>query len=173
MIVGYIDNHLKNKIANLITSSHFPWYYSPNTIYPDNQLETHGAFNHIYFRNNEVNSPYVEVAYDLLHSITQQEKITYKSIFRMQSNFVENIPVHEAMLDNAVHRDHTEDKYLTILYYVIDSDGPTSLYKNGVVTQQINPEAGKYIIYPSNIFHGASMPKHHPRRIVFNYIIEV
>ena len=25
MIVGHIDDHLKNKIANLITSSHFPW----------------------------------------------------------------------------------------------------------------------------------------------------
>jgi hypothetical protein len=173
MIIGFINHALRDKIASFVCGEHFPWFYSENTIYDDNQLETYGALNHIYFKNKISNSLYIEIAYDLLHEITSKETIYYKSIYRMQSSMLQNINVNQSMLDNAVHRDHIDDNYITILYYVIDSDGPTLLYKNGNVIEQSDPIGGKYIIYSSNTYHMASIPKQHKTRIIFNYILEI
>ena len=73
--------------------------------------------------------------------------------------------------------------FLTIIYYVVDSDGDTIIFNekdmpgekisNLTIKQTVSPKQGRVIIFPTNTFHTGNHPSNFPGRIVMNYNIEI
>ncbi|CAB4126031.1 Oxoglutarate/iron-dependent dioxygenase [uncultured Caudovirales phage] len=71
------------------------------------------------------------------------------------------------------HIDTENPKSLTLVYYVLDSDGPTRLFdSDGNVTHTIEPKKGTGVLFPSTLIHSSSCPIHNQKRIVINYVFE-
>jgi hypothetical protein len=57
-----------------------------------------------------------------------------------------------------------------MLYYVLDSDGPTYFYDdNNNIIDSVTPVAGRSVIFDGKIKHSSSSPVLSKRRIVINY----
>ena len=73
-------------------------------------------------------------------------------------------------LYNAPHRDHNFPHY-TMLYYIIDSDGPTRIFDNKTekVIKEIEPKQGRVVFFPGDTLHASASPREYSRRMVINY----
>lgn len=160
-------------VAKLLTGTSFPWFWHKNQVYEDNpNLTSHGGLRHIYYNDGQEKSTGLFVAMDILNAILEQEQIKYKSLYRVQSNLVQNINISDEAVENSWHVDYDAPNHLVVLYYVITSDGNT-LIKDGNKILQTEPVAGHYVIFDSTLLHRATMPKRHDIRVVTNYVIEI
>ena len=171
---GYVkDKGMVDAVARLLTSTNFPWFWHKNQVYEDNPRKTsHGGLRHIYYNQGKENSNAFIVAKELLDVIMMQENMTYKSIYRTQSNLLQNISISDEAIINSWHTDYDMPNHLIVLYYVNTSDGNT-LIKDGDNIIETPPVAGNYVIFDSTLLHRATMPKYNELRIVTNYVIEV
>jgi hypothetical protein len=66
-------------------------------------------------------------------------------------------------------------KYVSLLYYVKDSDGDTVLYKDDKKTElmRVQPKANRAVIFDSRTWHTGELPVKNQTRIVINCILEV
>lgn len=72
------------------------------------------------------------------------------------------------------HRDKEFDNYMSLVYYVNDSDGPTRFFDmNGNVIQEVLPKKGRAVLFPSTFIHASSCPTNFDKRIVINYVFQV
>ncbi|MDC3266521.1 2OG-Fe(II) oxygenase [bacterium] len=69
---------------------------------------------------------------------------------------------------NAPHPDFHNKEYITILYYVNDSDGDTYFFEGSECVAKIAPIKGTAAMYPSCMFHAGSTPTKTETRVVIN-----
>jgi hypothetical protein len=69
---------------------------------------------------------------------------------------------------NAPHPDFHNKEYLTILYYVNDSDGDTFFFEGSDCVNKVSPVKGTAALYPSCMFHAGSTPTKTETRVVIN-----
>lgn len=177
IIKGKVDcKNTVDSVYDLLSTDMFPWYWNEFQIkgYEDNSgtMGQNAGFTHVLFVNNEVNSGHFYKIFDLINLILDKEQIKMKSIFRIQANLAPNITLTDEQMKNSIHTDMTENKYITLLYYVMDSDGDTVIFDDGKEVR-INPKQGNYVIFNSNLNHRATMPVENKRRIAINCILEV
>jgi len=172
-----IDNKiLQDKIKNLVTSDYFPWFWNENQIvYTTKNNHSYFGFTHVAIRDYEANSELIEPIKELIDEIVKKENIKYKAIFRAQFNLLTNTNITDEQLKNSIHIDIENSNFLTILYYVINSDGNTILYNNDkeTIISEHSPIEGEYIIFKSNTLHRASLPKINSRRLAINIVLEL
>ena len=111
--------------------------------------------------------------------------LKYEHIFRCKINLQTKASEETRGKFNAPHCDlgtSSEEKYLTALYYLNDSDGDTYFFNetldeindiknlnNLSVLAKVSPKAGRLVIFPSNITHAGSHPIDSTHRVVINY----
>lgn len=133
-------------------------------------------FIHTVYANNEARSEVFGVVSKLLSEVESVTELKVKSIHRIKANLVPKQILDEEGLAETIHIDvdTSDKKFVTIVYYVIDSDGDTVLYKDdGSIALQVTPRKGTAVYFPSNMKHRATPPVEHKRRIVLNIIVEV
>ncbi len=183
-----IDNFLNTEDQDylerlLFIEEHFPWYLAHTSNYTihtyedgirensglPNEKEYH-QFVHTFFAEEKSNSPF----WKNIEKIFKSNKyVSINNFFRVKSNL--NVQIRGATKDThgVLHRDHFEDNYYTILYYVNDSDGDTLLFnKEKNVIKNIRPKKGRAILFDSNTFHAASPPLNYKFRIIINCICQ-
>lgn len=69
---------------------------------------------------------------------------------------------------NAPHPDFHNKDYITILYYVNDSDGDTYFFEGSECVSRAAPVKGTAAMYPSCMFHAGSTPTKTETRVVIN-----
>lgn len=69
---------------------------------------------------------------------------------------------------NAPHPDFHDPRYITILYYVNDSDGDTYFFERGECINRASPIKGSAAVYPSSLMHAGSTPTKTETRVVIN-----
>jgi len=160
-------------VSKLLTSTSFPWFWHKNQVYEDDpNIASHGGLRHIYYNDGKEKSTGFFVAMDILNAILEQEQIKYKSLYRAQSNLIQNINISEEAVENSWHIDYNVPNHLVVLYYVNTSDGNT-IIKDGDSLIETVPISGNYVIFDSTLTHRATMPKTNQLRIVTNYVIEI
>lgn len=174
---------IKNKIINkskindiyeLCNDCNFPYYWSENIIDSNQLKKQYGGFTHNLFKENKIYSNVFNIFFDLTKEIFEKENIVIKSLFRLQVNLLLNININNDELNNAIHQDIDLPNYKSLVYYINDSDGDTIIFNdNKGILESISPIAGNYVIFNSNLFHMASIPKNHKKRMVINCIVEV
>lgn len=89
------------------------------------------------------------------------------AVYRLMTN-IQTIRPKWTM--NAPHPDTRLDKFITVLYYVNDSDGDTFFFDGDECISRIKPIKGTAAMYPSNTWHAGSTPVEHETRVVINMV---
>lgn len=166
-----IDNLLPASYAidiqNLTHSDQMSWYWQEDQIYGNNDNANVFGLTHMLYKDNDPWSDYFSMFKPLVSIFEDKSGLSVKSIFRMQVNLSVKTPQFNA--DDANHIDIDDPKYISLIYYIGQSDG------NTVINNDINitPEHNKCVYFPSNFIHRAEMPQEHKRRIVLNTILKV
>lgn len=171
-----INTELSKKIFDLLNDDgNFAWYFRKKFTIPfDNASETQfGAFSHIFYFDEKINSDYFNIAFEVINEICKQENLIIKKLHRIYANLYLNVYHDESMQLNEIHCDSDNPDCKTILYYVNDSDGNTLFYNDDkVIIDEIKPEHGKYVIFNSTKLHSAGIPIKSKFRMVINAVFE-
>lgn len=78
------------------------------------------------------------------------------------------------------HADHRAPEWTSMVYYIIDSDGPTRFFNKSTLDKdphsnlevigEVHPKKGRAVIFPSNIMHTGTCPQKTENRLVTNYV---
>jgi hypothetical protein len=161
-------------IYNTLRTDMFAWYWNENQIDAvlGYERDEYAAFTHIFYNGNQINSGFFDMASNLIKLITDKEQIKYKSLGRIQANLLQNININDAQLSNSIHHDMPTDNYISIIYYVMDSDGDTVILHDDKEIR-VPPIQGNYVIFKSNTKHRATIPQINKRRMVINCVLEI
>ena len=181
IIDDVISKGYQNLIEDNFTSTSIPWQFVEN-ITDDTRIEKPNisgfAFN-IFYSDDNFKTDYADLLTPLLYeAVDKWEKgKEIKKLLRIRAGmFVRN-------QTDKPHQSHVDrdDFHYTMLYYVNDSDGPTSIFdykleaiyggekKGEKVIQEIEPKKGRAVIMTGDTYHSSSCPRNHINRIVINY----
>lgn len=180
-----IDNFLNKSYADEIENhciKNLQYSYDRNTSYEyvskldDNTYDTgqmscllFGNGTNHYFGNALL--PIVWLAKDKIPTI----KINH--IGRIKANILlkQQFPKDHY---NSPHQDQPESNYISMVYYVNESDGDTILFNEFTqdnkftVYKRIQPKKNRLVVFESSRFHASSNPSINQDRFVLNFVLE-
>ena len=74
---------------------------------------------------------------------------------------------------NIPHQDVPESNYMSMIYYINDSDGDTVFFEDNTIVKRISPSQGDIVLFDSNLWHASSNPSINAERIVLNVVAEM
>ena len=187
----------QQELYNLLSSANFPWYYSPTSVptnpdnfqwaVDDNTVDT-SQFVHTFYYNNQRLSDFYNIIQPILLFAEYHTGEVFNKVHRVKANLLTK---NQSIQENQYTTPHTDEylinsggdsKYKTLLYYVNDSDGETTFfkerfayytrYKELTLDTKIKPTQGTCAIFDSNIFHCSKPPSKFDNRIVINIVLE-
>jgi len=171
MIEDLLPQAQQLDLHDTIMGKYFPWYcHKVVDSAPDNELL---QMVHILYEGSQIISePYWPLAMNVLMAFQQKSGIMVKEIQRVKVNFLPRLHQEPKWLDNIRHIDHIDDSYISMIYYVNDSDGDTTFYEDNIVSS-VTPKKNSCTWFKSNIMHRSSVPVINNRRVVINYVLKV
>jgi hypothetical protein len=171
LIQNLLPDFLRQNIYDDLNSTFFPWYWQETANYKDKKNEDLFQFTHTMYVNNEKNSDKLDLILPIIWFFQKETNIKIKSIFRVKANLTTRYNMSEKDVYDSIHIDHESDNYLSLIYYVNDSDGNTIIYNEN--KDEITPKANNLYYFKSNTKHSALYPKENKKRIVINFILEI
>lgn len=164
------------KIKEVIDNNHFSWYYQDGVI--DNELTSEiSGFTHFFCKEGNIVSEQANILVPLFTSLQRKLDVKIINVYRVQTNLLINQNVDEEKIESFVHTDltyGTDRKFISFIYYVIDSDGDTIIYNSDMSEKErASPIMGNLLWFNSNELHTMELPKKHKKRVVINSILEV
>lgn len=175
---------LVNDIEATLTNFEFDWHYTSNSsggpglFFNDPLSKDCPQMVHLIYANGWVSnqSDLIKTMLDILQDKTETP---IKSIYRIKANLT--IPDGTSNKHyNTPHRDHELADFLSMIYYVQDTDGDTVLFDKHSITDEtlnvvtrVQPSRGRCVIFPSTQYHSSSNPIMFESRIILNFIFEV
>lgn len=169
-------------ISAILNNSHFPWFYNKTTIhYNEDTLnfskKTQGIFRkfsssknkpqftHTFFRDDEIKSDYYNDIINCFSGIIPE--LTTNTLLRIKANLTHPYRDKSILMP---HRDLDGNDGIIYLYYVEDSDGPTTFYPENKKVISVNPVRGRLVKFPATLYHSANVPRKYDSRIVINLV---
>lgn len=193
-----IDNQLSNLVKNEVYSIKVPWQYLPVTtlhyesadMLDQNILrsinDTYGPISDtqkmcwgMYIDGKTHNKKFEEIRSNPSAPLLMRFPNIFKLVNDLQTvanltNFrVVRLMVNMQMIRpqwslNTPHPDFQNKQYVTVLYYVNDSDGDTYFFEGSKCFFKTKPEQGIAVKFPSHILHAGSNPIKTETRTVIN-----
>jgi hypothetical protein len=174
--------------------SRFPWFFQKNSVIQSENLEDKAFNNNSQFVHEaqsfeKIHSPFATRATHILNKFCEKHNIVIDEIVRIKSNLTLNESRPWVPQINAPHTDlgpsaslpENSNKHYVFLYYVNDSDGPTTIYneaplpsnqkyapENLTVLEQVLPAEGKAVFFEGSRVHSSSTPRISDFRCVIN-----
>ena len=129
-IENVIPKDYQNHLLNLMTSFDFSWVYNPFMVSGDEcfkgQENNLSGFNHFFYEKGEAQSPYFQLVYPLVLTLTSQTGVSFNRLIRMRANLT--MPNKASTLEH--HMPHIDSffPHWNAIYYVNDSDGDTFIF---------------------------------------------
>ena len=157
---------------NIIGGDDFPWYLNKDTSY---ESDNYYQMTHTYCVRNKVYSNWFTTIQPLIDEFQKQTTYQLKNIDRIKSNLLFNRPISVEQKQKIIHQDSEDPNYVTLLYYLQDSDGDTIMYQEDKKTEiiRVEPKANRAVIFDSRTWHTADLPANHQTRQVVNFVFEV
>lgn len=146
-------------------------------------VDTQRFTDEIFNRFSRPNARFIDIRTNPNSRYNKNYPNTAKLVNYLQMNYIpENYSVYRLMsnmqtirpkwLMNAIHPDasETEKNFITILYYVNNSDGDTFFFEGDECISRMKPIKGTAAIYPSKTWHAGSTPIEHETRVVINMV---
>jgi hypothetical protein len=149
----YLDNFYINNIQQEINNLNFN-YVAQDNEYKDSIFQ---YVHNVHYDGTPLVNPILEIA---------KEKLNIKWATRIKVNKLLPQKASEEQVQHLWHQDKINKGYISLIYYVNDSDGDTVVggYKN-------TPKAGEMIYFDSDLFHRPSLPTKN-ERIIINFVFE-
>tara|TARA_E500000331_G_scaffold339427_1_gene369663 strand:+ start:611 stop:1126 length:516 start_codon:yes stop_codon:yes gene_type:complete len=167
MVYKVIDDIIGVGYQNLIedASTKFDWHYISSLTFKDNTEHT-GFCNLIFNLEDGTRKREMDVLLPLLFdAVYKYHEVDLKEIYRIRAvMWVKN----QNDTPHIPHRD-LEHEHFTMVYYVNNSDGPTKIYENDCIIDEIEPKKGRAIIFSGDTYHASSTPTESNNRVVLNF----
>jgi hypothetical protein len=132
----------------------------------------HGIFNH------QIDSPLYHTVLPVIWFFEKETGIKVKRLLRIKVNCLTRDGFE--LKYNPPHVDIVESGFLSLIYYINDSDGDTVLFNKTIdqgfdnlkVVERITPRQGSAFLISSNQLHASSCPIQNNQRLVINFILE-
>jgi|13_taG_2_1085334.scaffolds.fasta_scaffold58297_2 hypothetical protein len=174
-----------DKIKNCLEDGEFAWYFQKKTVdygYDSSRKDENTILNsqlsHTFF-NGRVTSETINMVTPILSNV---DVGVAKKLYRIKSNFNHNITNYNKKNYGAIHTDYftknknkivnVENNYMSLLYYVNDSDGDTRFFQDKKIIYQHTPKKGTALLFNSNLEHAGSNPIISNHRMVINFIFK-
>lgn len=190
-MIEVIDNLFsveeQNELENLLVyNNNFPYFYSSDTIdkeyknifLKDRRIISQSQFCHLLYGDKKVNSPF----FDTIFSKFKSKSIANLNPYRLKVNLLQNHIKRKRNVFHIPHFDHINNKALSMIYYVNETDGDTYFFEENYegtlpekikVHKKVSPQKGRIVIFNSNRFHASSPPFFYEKRCVINMILNV
>ena len=197
-MIKVIDNYLPKEYVNNIeklflkpeinNSSEIAWFYNDYTASKDkdyiDRIKNNKhffdsfQFTHIFYNMGEKNSSH----FDKIVRILEDTKVNWESIERAKANLTTPLPNSKSGDITVPHQDirpndnyYKNKKFISIIYYVHDTDGDTVFYDNECkkIIKKVSPKKGRAVIFDSLIFHSYKRPVKSDKRVVINFIVKL
>ena len=183
----FLPNDLQQDIANALLSDTFPWYFHFSTIndisnvLPENVIDTHQFYHNAYNKTFNTSSTYLALFRKALYYFEEKSSKQVDDILRIKANLITPYPNWHENNYHPPHHDMPNDHSVSLLYYPINSDGPTYFFdkkwsdenKDLKIVDKVTPKANRAVLFPSGQYHTSSCPIKSSKRIVVNYILDV
>tara|TARA_R110000824_G_scaffold397153_1_gene599612 strand:- start:6 stop:650 length:645 start_codon:yes stop_codon:yes gene_type:complete len=212
VVDNFLPDRYRKELIEIITGDHFPWFYHQSMSYREDNKQLKAAivneniketaqFVHFFMLNTGVFScsEYWEKLKPMFWLLADKANVDYKRIVRCKSNLILREKGFKKGQYNFPHTDINENngkEYITALYYLIDSDGPTYIFDENlrdgldkdtplseeehvplpksVHTKEKSEVVENRLVYFDALqYHASSNPIDHPRRIVINLLMEL
>lgn len=168
-------NHYHN-ILTRIDSPTTAWFRGETSATAEDEpLAYHSSFSNLIFKKDTgpLNDLFDLTLTILLTAMDQQQK-HLKDLLRIRIGLITRTPTP---IVHPPHKDfHTPHR--TGLYYLNDSDGDTTIYKETqlsdqyTVSETVSPKANKWHDFDGSHYHSSATPINHEKRIVITYNYE-
>lgn len=174
-IANFLPIELVETLRASICNSEFPWYWRESSKYGVvSKGQKDYQFIHNVFYDGKPLSEMFPATEELIKAFVNTTGIEFIDINRIKVNLTTPSTLSEQELDEAIHFDiAAEGEYLSIIYYVDDSDGNTLLYEDGKILVSQPPVKGTAFFFPSNMLHRHTPPTVHKRRLVINFVMQI
>jgi hypothetical protein len=177
-----IDAKLQDDIQKTFLSLNFPWFFNPDVSYIKNDVQKRPGFSHYFVsKNGDDNSDWHEPLIPIIKNSCKKIGYQYSKIHQGRAFFQLPLNIKDRHIVDSPHLDILDFRHLVILYYVMDSDGDTIIYKNNygdgkkvphiselIEKQRITPKKGRVVIFDGYYWHTACQPENNLRCII-NY----
>lgn len=192
-IENIIPIDYQDYLLTTMTGLNFPWAFNPSLVSPDDIFldrdDNHSGFNHFFYEKSEPTSPFFNLFYPLVLSITSQSSVKFNRMTRMRAN----LSLQNKTAKSEYHMPHIDTwfPHWNAIYYVNDCDGDTFIfnemnetYDSGegdinkikdmqfTVKRRITPKKGKIVIFPGKYYHASSYTQQSRYRCVININLE-
>lgn len=188
----FIPKAFQNTIEDILLSENsFPVYFNKKTVtyieggdnsdlYWDKNTKDAPQFVHAIVKNECQTSEYWSVLRPMLYFLIAKVD---KELVVDRCKINVNYP-HSAFKEKEYyppHKDPSQSKSYSAIYYVNDSDGDTLFFKEPLehkfdgeyeVIQRVTPKKGKLVFFPSNVVHCGTPPRQSDVRCVINFILK-
>ena len=194
IVENFLPLRTQNQIKRLVCDCNFNWFWRDGLIVFDREKNKNSKTAKLYPKpeapmfmhqiskyENIINEPlYARLIVPFLKKWSKNTKLKVKQIKRSQLNLYPRVSIIPEEHEGSLHRDvqYSEmldnTKHISILYFVIDSDGPTIVYDDDKnIIERGEPKQGNIMYYPSIMLHQPCVPVLHPRRITLQIEVEV
>ena len=169
-----------DNLQNELESPNFPWFFQNDTTNygSDSSRLSKNTIQHPQlchtFYNHHGNSEFSHLIMPILSNL---DVGVAKKLSRVKSNLNHNITNYNKTKHQNIHTDYfnvdgapLKHNYMSLLYYVNDSDGETKFFNKDEVIYSSNPKKGTALLFNSNIEHAGSNPINSTHRMVVNFV---
>jgi hypothetical protein len=187
IIKNILPESYKTELKNLIGSNDFPWYWSDGTIRGAKE-ELIFQFNHLFYHKDEggIASNLYQNIVPIIYFFEKETNLKVKKVHKVKANLLTKLDATDEEIKTCFHRDvgsvsvkdlsrnEFYENYVSLIYYVIDSDGDTVICDDNLnEIERVNPIAGNLVWFKSTLPHYGAPPKINKRRIVINFVLEL
>jgi hypothetical protein len=157
-----IDNAISKKdqkflVDTIVDNKYFSWFFGKDVTRENGKQKRH-CFTHNFVVNGNKNSEALDVVQPLFNKYIKNKIINFKTILQLPLNI-------STKTYDTPHKD-IKTPHTVYLYYVLDSDGETVLFKNKKIFKKIKPKKGRLVIFEGEVLHTAYQPKKNIRCIL-------
>ena len=145
----------------------FPWYWNNYINEPDEAI---GGFQliHTFYAYEKPQSSALHIVQNILNAFTEKTGLRIKTIYRIKANLNPRDSSQHLNVEDLKHTDMDDDKWVSLLYYVNDSDGAT-VFED----EEVLPKGNSLVMFKSNSRHAGKCPVIHKRKVVINFVVEL
>jgi hypothetical protein len=198
LIKNTLPDSLIEQIKLIFSSNNFLWKYNGES-YPGDVSDEFYQFVHLFAHSDNkiqmgegtpINqkqsltiSPITTVSnfwHDvkpIMYFFEKETGFKIKTVKRVKANLTTRLNLSKKEYENTWHIDMDKNpgkKYISMVYYVIDSDGDTILFnEDKTIKAKSSPIAGNMFWFDSTSIHTATPPSVNKIRIIINFVFEV
>lgn len=162
-----IDKNHQEKLKKIMLGKNFPWFFSNDISYENNKEQSRPGFKHYFVIDKKINSSLHEYILPIINNALKKAKFKYKDILQGRSFFQLPLNIKDINQVDTPHIDFNEP-HVVVLYYVIDNEAHTIIYKDKKLFKKVKPKQGRVVVFNGSYWHTAEQPKQN-KRCIINY----